>query len=179
MKDYTINYQIDFFSPWHCGSGLAAGAETDALVIKDKNGLPFIPGRTVKGLVRQAVEEVSGLKGDGVDVVALFGDEGSSPSSLFFSNAVLTDAEVIVAEHLQSQLFSETAYTAIDKDGIAKQGSLRRMETVIPCQLQGRILGIPSEEDKAAIVESLAYIKNLGLHRNRGLGRCTFTVKED
>lgn len=174
-----IEYQIDFFSPWHCGSGLAAGAETDALVIKDKNGLPYIPGRTIKGLVRQAVEELAMLKGIGHNASKAFGDEGASPSTLFFSNAVLSDAEAILKDHLQSQLFSETANTAIDTNGIAKRGSLRRTETVVPCRLHGRILGIPTEEDKAAIVESMAYIKHIGLHRNRGLGRCTFTVKED
>lgn len=179
MKDHTIEYQIDFFSPWHCGSGLAAGAETDALVIKDKNGLPFIPGRTVKGLVRQAVEEMAVLKGSGFDATLLFGSPGASPSALFFSNAVLTDADAIVNYHLQSQLFSQTANTAIGPDGIARTGFLRRTEIVIPCRLHGRILGIPDENDKATIIEALAYIKNLGLHRNRGLGRCSFTVKED
>ena len=36
MKD--LNIKIEFFSPWHCGSGLSAGADTDSLVIKDTNG---------------------------------------------------------------------------------------------------------------------------------------------
>ena len=50
----TIKYEIEFFSNWHCGSGLAAGADVDALVIKDQEGLPYIPGRTLKGLLREA-----------------------------------------------------------------------------------------------------------------------------
>ena len=50
----TIKYEIEFFSNWHCGSGLAAGADVDALVIKDNNGLPYVPGRTLKGLLREA-----------------------------------------------------------------------------------------------------------------------------
>ncbi len=49
MKDLTI--KIEFFSPWHCGSGPSAGADADSLVIKDINGLPFIPGKTIKGLI--------------------------------------------------------------------------------------------------------------------------------
>lgn len=48
MKD--LNIKIEFFSPWHCGSGLSAGADADSLVIKDTNGLPYIPGKTIKGL---------------------------------------------------------------------------------------------------------------------------------
>lgn len=30
-----IDYSIEFFSYWHCGSGLAAGADVDELAIKD------------------------------------------------------------------------------------------------------------------------------------------------
>lgn len=44
----SITYSIEFLGHWHCGSGLAAGA----LVVKDAQGPPFVPGRTVKGLVR-------------------------------------------------------------------------------------------------------------------------------
>ena len=61
MKDLTI--KIEFFSPWHCGSGLSAGADADSLVIKDINGLPFIPGKTIKGLIREAVEDYAALRG--------------------------------------------------------------------------------------------------------------------
>ena len=50
-------YEIQFFNEWHCGSGLTAGADLDALVIKDRQHLPFIPGKTIKGLVREAVED--------------------------------------------------------------------------------------------------------------------------
>ena len=55
----TIKYEIEFFSNWHCGSGLAAGADVDALVIKDNNGLPYVPGRTLKGLLRDAATNLS------------------------------------------------------------------------------------------------------------------------
>ena len=52
-----IKYTITMHSYWHCGSGLAAGSDVDALVVKDSNGLPFVPGKTMKGLVKEAVEE--------------------------------------------------------------------------------------------------------------------------
>ena len=51
----TLYYNLTFFTDWHCGSGLAAGADVDTLVVKDKNGLPFVPGKTLKGLIREAV----------------------------------------------------------------------------------------------------------------------------
>jgi CRISPR/Cas system CMR subunit Cmr4 (Cas7 group RAMP superfamily) len=49
----TIAYQIDFFSYWHASSGLAGGAYADLLVNKTREGLPYIPGRTLKGLLRE------------------------------------------------------------------------------------------------------------------------------
>lgn len=52
----NITFAIQFYSPWHCGSGLSAGADVDELVIKDKNGMPFVPGKTIKGLMREAAE---------------------------------------------------------------------------------------------------------------------------
>ena len=51
-----INYTIKFHTYWHCGSGLAAGGDADLLVVKDKDGVPFVPGKTIKGLVREAVD---------------------------------------------------------------------------------------------------------------------------
>lgn len=52
----NIKYTIEFYSQWHCGSGLSAGADVDALVVKDKDYMPYVPGKTIKGLVREAVE---------------------------------------------------------------------------------------------------------------------------
>ncbi|MDE6195097.1 MAG: CRISPR-associated protein [Muribaculaceae bacterium] len=53
-----IQYKVRFFTDWHCGSGMSAGADVDALVVKDRNGLPYIPGRTIKGLLREAVDDI-------------------------------------------------------------------------------------------------------------------------
>ena len=31
----NLKYSIQFYTNWHCGSGQAAGADVDALVVKD------------------------------------------------------------------------------------------------------------------------------------------------
>ena len=59
-----ITYTIEFFSYWHCGSGLSAGADVDSLVIKDAKGMPFVPGKTIKGLIREAAETLTCLAPD-------------------------------------------------------------------------------------------------------------------
>ena len=77
MSKKNIKYKIVFHTDWHCGSGLAAGAGVDALTIKDKNRLPFVPGKTIKGLVREAVEEILFI-GDKMDDIKERKDNGES-----------------------------------------------------------------------------------------------------
>lgn len=57
----TVIYCIRMYSEWHCSSGLSTGAGDDLLVIRDERGLPFIPGKTLKGLLRDAAEKLSVL----------------------------------------------------------------------------------------------------------------------
>ncbi len=179
-----IKYQIEFFSDWHCGSGLGAGADVDALVVKDANGLPYIPGKTIKGLVRQALEEIIFFKG--LDLQKKVNDnfgyfDGSNPDSMkrgdiFFTNAELpeTEQKAIINGRLAPYMFRSFSSTAIDADGIAVDNSLRKIEVTVPCKLEGKILNVDSDL-KEPLKEALRFIKRLGVDRNRGLGRCSFT----
>ena len=99
----------------------------------------------------------------------------------FFTNAQLPDAEraAIVADSLQPYLFRTVSSTAIDKEGIAIDHSLRRTETTVPCTLEGEILDLPDDKDfRTLITDALRYVKRMGQNRNRGLGRCEFSVTE-
>lgn len=170
----NIRYKIKFFSYWHCSSGLASGSNADALVIKDADGLPYVPGKTIKGLLRQAYEELYG------DNMTLFGDESNPiPGTSFYSDATLLESRSgIIRENLQSELYSYIASTAIDEDGIAKEHSLRNMQVTIPCALEGKIISVP-EEAFDNLNTAARLIKELGLHRSRGLGRCQFELEPE
>ena len=179
-----ITYQIEFFNEWHCGSGLAAGADVDALVIKDKDNLPFVPGKTIKGLVREAMENLISLAGDNEKEQLFFDTFGYFDTktemvkgTAFFANAELSDSEkqAIKSGELAEYLYRNIASTAIDDEGIAQKGSLRKIEVAVPCKLNGTILGVP-DELAALVCDALKFIKRLGQNRNRGLGRCSFTV---
>lgn len=190
----NIKYKIEFHTDWHCGSGLAAGADVDALVVKDEKGMPFIPGKTIKGLVREAVEEIRGLQvknldGNFFDAFGFFekDKEQMEKGSMFFTNATLEqkkgqdeelkEYDIIVSNNAVRFMYRDIASTAIDNDGIAKEHSLRKMQVVVPCTLYGEILNVP--DDMADdIIQSFGFIKRMGQNRNRGLGRCTITVVE-
>ena len=183
----NIKYKIEFHTDWHCGSGLAAGADVDALVVKDKNEMPFIPGKTLKGLVREAVEEIRALQKKDLDdnYFDAFGffekdKEEMKKGSMFFTNAELnkTEYEAIVSNDAARFIYRDIASTAIGNDGIAKEHSLRKMEVVVPCTLYGEILNIP-DGMADEIIQSFGFIKRMGQNRNRGLGRCTITGRKE
>lgn len=180
----TIKYKITFYAQWHCGSGTSAGADLDALVIKDKNDMPFIPGKTLKGLIREAVENLVQLEGKDEELTArigeAFGTEGKQTGCLHFSNAVMVKREydAIVSHKAQQYLYNKVTTTSIDKDGVAKDHSLRSMETVVPCTLEAEISEVPAEL-RDTIMRAFGMIKRMGLKRNRGLGRCEIKAKEE
>lgn len=177
----TIKYEIEFFSNWHCGSGLSAGADVDALVIKDKDGLPYVPGRTVKGLLRDAAEVLSDDEETINKVFGVPGDEENHKvGESFFGNAVLPldERTYILEQKLEFHLFQTFASTKIDENGIAKDHSLRKIETVVPCKLKGEIVNVP-EGAEQMIEDAMHFVKRMGTGRNRGYGRCKITIRKE
>ncbi len=184
----TIKYTITFHSYWHCGCGLGAGAKADALVVKNDDSMPFVPGRTVKGLVRENAEmlvEVGNAPVSQDDIEDCFGTEGNAEgtskiSKAFFSNATLSD-EVCAGiqqsgKDATDYLYRQMASTSIDDSGVAADHTLRSVEVTVPCELNGYVGGVP---DNMAdfVCRALRMVRRLGVGRNRGLGRCTITAE--
>lgn len=184
----TIDYTIQFFSYWHCSSGLVGGPDANATVIKDDRMLPFIPGKTLKGLLRESAENyIKIIKGQSFAdqfIVDVFGPpEGSfdyDNQSSFFGNAGLSSA---LAGQLDEQssllLYERIASTAIDEQGQAKDKSLRQIEVTAPLSLHAQIIDFPDKpgyEDAFKIC--LQGIKRMGSYRTRGLGRCQFVFQK-
>lgn len=173
-----LTYNILFLSDWHCGSGLSGGAEADVTVIKDDRNLPYIAGKTIKGLLKEALEDIAEVnqctKGD---IDAIFGIEAydTNDKKAFFSNATLSKEErEDIAPELSDFLYRNIASTQIKPNGTAKESSLRVMEVCIPITLEGKITGIASQEQKDLLTKALKWVRHVGVNRNRGLGRCKF-----
>ncbi|NMA44955.1 MAG: hypothetical protein GX945_00180 [Lentisphaerae bacterium] len=175
----VLNYQVEFFSCWHCGSGLGGGDDADAIPLLDHDGLPFIPGRTLKGLVREAAELLYADE-SGDFIIRVFGDEGSEQGVASWSNACMADEQrqAILQQKLAGALRTARYFVSLDEKGQAKEGCLRRAEFVVPMTLYGSI-GYLSPEDGKLLKDCLGFIKQMGTHRSRGFGRCQFTVSEE
>lgn len=169
----TLKYEVEFLTDWHCGSGLTAGAESDGVIIKDDLNFPYIPGKTLKGLLSDSIDEICIFtKKDNYSKAKtrLFGVE-KDENEIFFSNVVINQAVKDDIENINSFLIRNIASTAILPSGIAKSGSLRALEVCMPIKLEGNISGITNIE-KELLIEAMKWTRALGLNRNRGLGRC-------
>ena len=182
----TLKYEITFLDYWHLGSGLSAGTRLDSLVIKDNDGLPFAPGKTLKGLFREMAERmdcafVNVCFGGSADEKDCCYDEmmKNQEGVCYFSNAILLEEakEQILSHRLKDNLFVEIASTQIDEKGMVVDNSLREIEVVIPISLYGEIRDIPHKYVDP-MQQSIMMVKRMGLNRNRGLGRCAIRVRE-
>ena len=193
--------QVRLLDTWHVGSGRAAGRHLDAVVERDPHGLPYLPGRAMKGLLREAAVhlEAWGHWPPGT-VERLFGSvarragEPSRPGLVRVGSAELPPAERAwlagdhpdAARH-RAALFMEQFQTAIDADtGIAADGTLRGIECVVPVTLQAEIAldaaadALPTADDWQRLTQLLPLVRAVGAHRTRGHGRAELTwIAED
>ena len=157
---------VAFLSYWHAGTGMGDGAGHDASVITDQSGLPFFPGKSLKGVLRNAMQKAyeMGWYADLSipDVVPkLFGTSHldqeenrlTEQGNIFVSNAVLPAADHAALSltdnaALKRELFRRIASTKIKSHdeqtgaliGTAQDTSLRAMEVVVPLNLTAEII---------------------------------------
>ena len=170
------NLSIDIRSYWHAGTGRGSGSHLDALVERDAAGLPFVSGKMIKGLLRDAVTRAAGwqvleyTQEDGLPeadalVNCLFGTPGFSqdglprdetrPGLLKFSDARMPleliewlDGNSEKHQSLRECLFRSVYSTAIETEsGVAKKGSLRSQQVTVPMMLEARISLIESKAE--------------------------------
>lgn len=180
--------KIQFLDYWHLSSSQNAGSSHDSIAMKDENDIPFIPGKTLKGLIRQRAELsedkdfVNTCFGYSSDKEDKFYDEvkKGSPALCYFSNAFLEEStkQEIIKNKLQNNLYDKIANTKINENGISVDDSLREIEVVIPLTLYAKIENLPSQY-KDLMIKAIKSVKQMGLNRNRGLGRCLIEVEEE
>jgi len=153
-----FNMEFNIQSYWHIGSGQEGGAYADALVLKNSDYLPYLPGKSIKGLLRDAFSRAEknnwfndfsheNDKNTETLVDVLFGNEGKAGTSeqgaLQISSGVLSSQEIDYLRdnrQAKSQLYKVTYATAInDETGVAENTSLRSMEVCVPMVLTTQV----------------------------------------
>ncbi|WP_095499166.1 RAMP superfamily CRISPR-associated protein [Paraferrimonas haliotis] len=189
----VLKLSIDMQSFWHIGSGEEGGAYADALTLKSAQSLPYIPGKSLKGRLRDAFELAAQNGWFSAEfTTVLFGQEGEALNTaglIRVSSATLSNEEsqYIVQNQGQSLLYRTLQSTAIDsKTGTAKDGSLRAIEVALPMTLTAHISLNQSHplydaqqhsHYLTALAQASKLINSLGAKRTRGLGECSFTAQ--
>lgn len=192
--------KVEFQSPWHVGTGRGGGADIDARVRRSPGGLPIVPGRTLKGVLRQATELADQLRLHSPSATAWFGTglpDGTEmdlalekarfltePGSVFVTSAQLgrDHSERAQWEQLGAAqgevvqgFFMELHQTALDETGIARASSLRTVEAVVPLVLWAQLEGPLEALD--GLEEVLPLVTAIGTGRRRGLGRVSLSME--
>jgi CRISPR/Cas system CMR subunit Cmr4 (Cas7 group RAMP superfamily) len=186
----NIKYRLRFLSDWHIGSGTGIPGVVDNGVLKDNRNVPVINGRTIKGITRDALEDILYLTGKS-DAAALiddiFGGEGDKQGNAVFYNPSLCEKESDKTseqfedflDYYHDRHLGEIRYhTAIDKEkGTAREHHLFSEET------SERIFeyfgAIDTDETLAKyLIAALRFTTKIGGRRRRGLGQCEFKILE-
>lgn len=166
MSGLRARLIVTLGSFWLSGSGLGRAFDIDAECVVDADGLPYLPGKHLRGLLRDAMRiaekdhfamlpsedgKRTHLRPGATD--ALFGRGGrgagydGSAGLLEVRDARLSGE---IADWLSTHagdrdaLFRRLHQTAIDAErGVAKQSSLRVTEAAIPMHLEGEIALTP------------------------------------
>lgn len=184
----TLVFKIHEF--WQSGSGQGSPGYVDMAAMRDAEGLPYLPGRTVKGLLRDACFQLDELVHQKPtpghnDVAAIFGEAdaaqtgGSNQGRIRCSDARMPEADRAFFRHEDNNAAKVFLFTTLQStamaNGINKDKSLRIREAALPMELTAT-LSSSREEDLRRIETALPLIRQLGSNRHRGLGRCSVYV---
>jgi len=191
-------------SDWHVGSGTGQTGNIDRLVLRDEDGLPFIPAKTLTGIWRDACEQVAfgldnGKKNNWYQwLVYLFGEQpalatgpiASSPKPAALSvraanlPASLRQAIAHRPEVKQALTFIKPGVSIDPETGSAKTDFLR-FEEMVRCgtilEADFSLSSLTSELYDCAIAflrAGAAFVERLGAKRRRGLGRCRLSLSD-
>lgn len=182
---------IELLSDTCVGSGDSMSSIVDMEIAYDSYGIPAIQGRRMKGLFREAAEELNefGMISDR-EIKYIFGCAGTDEGNIIFPNLFPADYEAVrqlILEAKRDSVWKNyvrrknvTDYytsirkqTALDEDGIARENSLRTIRVVRKgIVFEGKIdIDGDNVERIAEVLEKCAgMIRHIGINRTRGMG---------
>lgn len=184
MRSYGV--RIDIYEYWHAGTGAGRGPVVDARAARDAHGLPYLPGKTVRGLLRegfQAAEESAHLAvPPGLTHHRFGGPE--EEGCLRLTDALLPEPMrdwVRASEEgaeAASHLFARISSTAVSREtGQAEHHTLRTLEVAVPVTLHFVVYDMAEAPlGEEALRAAFGFVRGLGSWRRRGLGRAGFSL---
>lgn len=165
----TLRVTMELLSDTIFGSGFSIPGGEDIAVCRDAAGYPYLKGSTLKGLLRESLENyLSWTGGTEADLNTLLGEPGWSGID---DGRRVHLTELTLDSHTTDpeQCFSSRMFTSLE-NGIAKDGTLRMAACIHSGQTFSGELTCKNE-DVPLLQNALAGIKWAGTMRSRGFGR--------
>lgn len=181
-RSATLTFEMHGY--WLAGTGKGEGSGADELIARTPAGLPFLPGKTVAGLLRAAMElaaQAGRIDSEATQEIlgsrdkSNPGDHGlgrfeTTPGRLAITSAHLGgpaghlawEAWAREPSHAgaKEQLARRLSSTAVEEGGKARKRSLRTVEVTVPMTLLAEISPADSDlEDDAKWREAVQYIR--------------------
>ncbi|MBE5708293.1 MAG: hypothetical protein EGR51_00100 [Oscillibacter sp.] len=164
-----LRVTMELLSDTIFGSGFSIPGGEDIAVCRDAAGYPYLKGSTLKGLLRESLENyLVWTGGDEADLNALLGESGWSGAD-DGRRIHLTELTLDQRPDDPEQCFSSRMFTSLE-NGIVKEGTLRAATCIHSGQVFTGELTCRSE-DISLVQHALAGIKWAGTMRSRGFSR--------
>lgn len=177
--------RIEFQSDWHIGTGAGIPGSVDRQVLRDTQGLPYVPGKTLTGILRDAAEFVADIRGGSFrDLPSkIFGSQPESESCASSAKIGISSAEFpgeirdyILLNDFTSALFYVQPGIKIDNEtGCTEEDHLFSIEKVRRgCVLYAEVVFMEelSDDEMKLLNDAVKAVRRIGGKRRRGAGLC-------
>ncbi len=193
MITYYLEFTLQSDAIFSRGDGVAGLVDIE--IQHDEYGLPYLAGRTIKGLlVQECADILDALSNAGISLQRweqaaerLFGIPGEQESMLAIDHAMLAnDLRESVAHAIQRQqvtpdqvlntLTTIRRQTAMEAAGTPKAHSLRSVRVIIrdvTFHASLHFIESPRDDELMLLAASIRAWRRAGSSRNRGFGRLT------
>ncbi len=199
MSD-ALTLHLQFLSDWHVGEGAGARGQIDAIVRRHPtDGLPYVPAKTLTGILRDGCERVAyGLDAGQEDghwhtlLREVFGSNQEDKVDRMARTARLTVGAARLPGDLRKGILDTDGMTEalvfikpgvkLDTQGVAQSQMLRFEEVVLAgAQLHApltlnQLTGARRDCALALLTAGAQAVERLGAKRRRGNGRCTLKL---
>jgi len=194
MNIFYLEFTLQSDAIFARGDGIAGLVDVD--VQHDIYGLPYLAGRTLKGLlVQECADILESLEQSGVEIrrweesaSRLFGEPGGKESLLAVGDAALPEdlsqavtnevkrdnSGAVTAAQVLDSLTTIRRQTAIDPSGVPVPHTLRSVRAIVretPFRAELQFMVSPKDADLALLSVCVKALRRAGSNRNRGFGR--------
>lgn len=190
-----LQLTIELKSDMCCGTGTGDGVQFDTVSAYNDYGLPYIPAKRLKGLLREQAEFLIACNPENKNFVEILFGKGEQAGALIVNNAEIKNVRNLKEDldklfKSQPSLYNPSAvaeyYTVARhatqmKNGVAKPKSLRTIGAVPSGTIFEATLYLDdsSSSEKVEFLRKCAkLLRHIGLNRTRGYGEAVCTLEE-